>query len=54
MSAGKGKQNNNKKFIIGFWLLFGGPVVALLLFVLCVRLFSDLPNTEELQNPKHF
>jgi penicillin-binding protein 1A len=54
MSAGKGKQNNNKKFIIGFWLLFGGPVVALLLFVLCIRLFSDLPNTEELQNPKTF
>jgi penicillin-binding protein 1A len=54
MSAGKGKQNNNRKYIIWFWLLFGGPVASLLLFVLFIRLFSDLPDTEELQNPKTF
>ena len=54
MSAGKGKQNNNRKNIIWFWLLFGGPVAGLLLFVLFIRLFSDLPDTEELQNPKTF
>lgn len=54
MSAGKGKQNNNRKYIIWFWLLFGGPVASLLLFVLCIRLFGDLPDTEELQNPKTF
>ena len=54
MSAGKGKQNNNRKYIIWFWLLFGGPVAGLLLFVLFIRLFSDLPDTEELQNPKTF
>jgi penicillin-binding protein 1A len=54
MSAGKGKQNNNRKYIIWFWLLLGGPVASLLLFVLFIRLFSDLPDTEELQNPKTF
>ncbi|MCX6294908.1 MAG: transglycosylase domain-containing protein [Bacteroidetes bacterium] len=55
MSAEKVKDNKkNKKFIIWFWLIFGGPVVALLVFVLCIRLFSDLPNTEELQNPRTF
>ncbi len=54
MSAEKAKQNNYRKFIIWFWLIFGGPVVGLLVFVLCIRLFSDLPNTEELQNPRTF
>jgi penicillin-binding protein 1A len=52
MSAEKAKTNNYKKFIIWFWILFAGPVVGLLLFVTGVILFSDLPNTEELQNPK--
>ncbi len=52
MSAEKVKTNNYKKFIIWFWILFAGPVVGLLLFVTGVILFSDLPNTEELQNPK--
>ena len=52
MSAEKVKTNNYKKFIIWFLILFAGPVVGLLLFVTGVILFSDLPNTEELQNPK--
>ena len=54
MGAEKAKSNNYKKFIIWFWILFAGPVVGLLLFVIGVIMFSDLPNTEELQNPKTF
>ncbi|MCW3085006.1 MAG: rane carboxypeptidase/penicillin-binding protein [Bacteroidetes bacterium] len=48
----KKEKQNYKKYILWFWILFAGPVVGLFLFVLGVRLFADLPNTEELQNPK--
>ena len=48
----KPKKTNNKKFIIWFWILFGGPVITIFLFVLGIRLFADLPDTKELQNPK--
>jgi penicillin-binding protein 1A len=54
MNAEKAKTSNNKKFIIWFWILFGGPIVGLLLFVIGVIMFSDLPDTQELQNPKTF
>ena len=54
MAAEKANKNNNKKFILWFWLIFGGPVVGVFIFVLFVRMFGDLPNTEELQNPKTF
>jgi penicillin-binding protein 1A len=54
MGTTKPKKSNStyKKFIIWFWIIFGGPVIAIFLFVLGVRLFSELPETEELQNPK--
>jgi penicillin-binding protein 1A len=48
----KKTNSNYKKFIIWFWIIFGGPVIAIFLFVLGVRLFAQLPETEELQNPK--
>lgn len=48
----KEEKKNYKRFVIWFWIIFGGPVVGLLLFVLGVRLFADLPDTEALQNPK--
>jgi penicillin-binding protein 1A len=49
----KGKEkNNNRRFVLLVWIVLGGPVIALLLFVLGVRLFADLPETAELQNPK--
>ncbi|MBA3706741.1 MAG: transglycosylase domain-containing protein [Bacteroidetes bacterium] len=52
MTTEKSKKNNFKKFIIWFWILFSLPVLSLLLFILGVRLYSDLPDTEALQNPK--
>jgi penicillin-binding protein 1A len=52
MGTTKPKKTNYKKFIIWFWLIFGGAVAAFFLFVLGVRLFAELPETEELQNPK--
>jgi penicillin-binding protein 1A len=52
MSAEKVKKQDFKKYAIWFWILFAGPVLAILLFVLGIRLFADLPDTEELQNPK--
>ena len=52
MGATKPKKKSYKKFIIWFWILFGGPVISLFLFVLGVRLFAEFPETAELQNPK--
>ncbi|MBL7884073.1 MAG: transglycosylase domain-containing protein, partial [Bacteroidia bacterium] len=49
--AGANKQNN-KKPILWFWILSLSPIVTIFLIILCVRIFSDLPKTEELQNPK--
>ncbi len=50
----KEKEDKKKKrrFIIWFWILFTLPVFSVLLFVLGVRMFADLPDTEALQNPK--
>ncbi|MBK7181534.1 MAG: transglycosylase domain-containing protein [Bacteroidetes bacterium] len=54
MAAEKQKKEklNLKKYVLWFWILFFGPIAFLFLFVLGVRLFADLPDTEELQNPK--
>ena len=52
MSADKSKSKDNKKLILWFWILFLSPFFALFLFVAGVRYFSDLPDTEALQNPK--
>lgn len=54
MGTTKPKKANYRKFIIGFWIIFAGPILALFLFILCVRLFADLPETKELQNPKTY
>lgn len=45
-------KNNFRKFVIWFWILFAAPIVLLFLFITGIRLFADLPKTEELQNPK--
>lgn len=52
MGAKKPKATNYKKFIIWFWILFSSPVLVVFLFLMGVRLFADLPETSELQNPK--
>lgn len=52
MSAEKTKKTDFKKYVFWFWILFAGPVFSLFLFILCVRMFADLPDTEALQNPK--
>lgn len=52
MGATKPKKTNYRKYIIWFWILFTGPVFTIFLFLLGVRLFADLPETSELQNPK--
>ena len=54
MAKEKEENKNKKRFVIWFWLIFGGPFVSLLLFVMCVRLFAELPDVTELQNPKTF
>ncbi|OFY87583.1 MAG: penicillin-binding protein [Bacteroidetes bacterium RIFCSPLOWO2_12_FULL_35_15] len=52
MSAEKTKKTDFKKYVFWFWILFAGPVFSLFLFILCIRMFADLPDTEALQNPK--
>jgi penicillin-binding protein 1A len=52
MGAEKAKKQSFKKYVIWFWIIFAGPIVGILLIVLGIRLFADLPDTEELQNPK--
>lgn len=46
------KQQNFKRFVWAFWILLAGPVLGLFLFVLGVRMFAELPDTQTLQNPK--
>src|ERR1043165_9388826 len=50
----KEEKKNHKKFVIWFWLLFGGPVVGTIVFVFLLSIFGDLPDTQELQNPRTF
>ncbi|MES2286975.1 MAG: transglycosylase domain-containing protein [Bacteroidota bacterium] len=52
MSAEKSKKKNYRKGVIWFWILFTFPILALFLFVMSVRFFADLPDTEALQNPQ--
>ncbi|MCE3277828.1 MAG: penicillin-binding protein [Bacteroidetes bacterium] len=52
MGSEKAKKQSFKKYVIWFWIIFAGPIVGILLTVLGIRLFADLPDTEELQNPK--
>lgn len=52
MGAAKPKKTSHKKYIIWFWILLGSPLLLVFLFLLGVRLFADLPETSELQNPK--
>lgn len=52
MGVDKKEKQSYRKYVIWFWVIFSSPVVFLFLFVLGVRLFADLPDTEELQNPK--
>ena len=48
------KKSENKNYIIRLWIFVFAPVFALLLiFLLTVlNVFGDLPDVEELQNPK--
>jgi len=48
----KPDKKKHKKFVIAFWLIFFGPFVAIFLFIGGIKLFADLPDTEELQNPQ--
>jgi penicillin-binding protein 1A len=48
----KNSLDENKKFIKLFWLLLAFPILALILFVIGVRYFTELPDTGELRNPK--
>lgn len=52
MSAEKGKEKNKRRFVMWFWILFAGPILGLFFFVLGVRMFAELPDTQALQNPK--
>lgn len=47
-------KNENNKFIIRLWIVVFAPVFALLLIFLftVLNVFGDLPDVEELQNPK--
>lgn len=48
----KPKKINFRKYVVRFWILFTLPVFSLIAVVLSVRFFADLPDTQELQNPK--
>ncbi len=52
MSAEKSKKKNYRKYVLLFWVLFTVPVISIVSFVMYVRFFSELPDTEALQNPK--
>src|ERR1035437_8543297 len=52
MNKEKSKKTSYRKYILMFWILFLCPILFLFLFVLGVQHYSDLPDTEALQNPK--
>jgi len=47
--------NNNKKYLIGLWLLLLGPLIIIFLLVGLVSagVFGSLPKVDELLNPKN-
>lgn len=50
----KSKNNDNKKYIRLFWLLFASPFLflGLLIAMISMGVFGKLPSFEELENPK--
>ena len=54
MGTSKPNKTSYRKFIVGFWIIFAGPIFGLFLFILGSGLFADLPETKELQNPKTY
>lgn len=49
-----GTKNGNKKYVRWVWIIVFAPIVFLFLLVTLIafEVFGDLPNVEELQNPK--
>ncbi len=47
-------KTKTRKYTLGFWLLFSGPVVLvfLLFFTISLGLWGFMPSFEELENPK--
>jgi penicillin-binding protein 1A len=59
-SAGNRKPSNQKpahgkyrRLLIAFWILLLSPVVGMILLILGIALFADLPDIEQLQNPEN-
>ncbi len=50
----KNKQQGDSKAIRNLWIIFGGLLVLVVLFFVCVAtgLFGTMPTFEELENPK--
>ena len=50
----KNKQQGDSKAIRNLWIIFGGLLVVVVLFFVCVAtgLFGTMPTFEELENPK--
>lgn len=51
MCGKKTTKTNFKKYVVWFWILFAGPILALFIYIISVGLIADLPKTEVLQNP---
>ena len=43
---------NKKRFVKWLWILAFSPVAMVLLALLCVGIFADIPSFEELEDPK--
>lgn len=48
------KTQTKKKLIKWLWVLIFAPIFALLIFILCVGIFAEIPSFEELEDPKSF
>jgi penicillin-binding protein 1A len=48
----KEKKRSYKKHVVIFWILFTLPFIAIFTLIVSARYFSELPDTEALQNPK--
>ncbi len=46
------KEKTRKRLVKALWIVGLGPFIALILFILFVGLFAQIPSFEELENPK--
>lgn len=48
------KEKNRTRIIKWLWVIIFAPIAFLLIFIICVGIFAEIPSFEELEDPKSF